>query len=293
MQPVLAVIGGSGFDDWADLAEMVLCDVQTPYGSPSDRVLRARLEQTELLFIPRHGRGHHIPPHRINYRANVCALKKLGATHVVSVSAVGSLREDIRPGDLVIVDQYVDRTHARSSTFFDEDVVAHVGLSEPCCPMLARASLDAARAVGASVHASGTYVCIEGPQFSTRAESQLYRSWHLDVIGMTALPEAKLAREAQLPYVTVATVTDYDCWHPQHDAVTVQAVLEVSRQNTSRVRQLIARLAGSLPPPEQSPASVALKDAVMTPLSNLSQRARERLDWLLPELGSAFSEKTR
>src|SRR5262249_1009064 len=205
--------------------------VNTPYGSPSDTVVRGRIGDTKLLFLPRHGRGHRIPPSAINYRANVCALKKLGATHLVSVSAVGSMKEEIKPGRLVILDQFIDLTKRRVSTFFDAGIAAHVGLADPVCPLLAEATASAAVKAGASVHRGGTYVCIEGPQFSTRAESLVYRSWGMDIIGMTNLQEAKLAREAEICYATIALVTDYDCWHPDHDSVTIDLILANLTQN--------------------------------------------------------------
>src|SRR5580658_6568994 len=196
----LAVIGGSGlydFDGFTDVEEIA---VETPFGPPSDRIVRGRLGETTLLFLPRHGRGHRLAPHEIPFRANVCALKKLGATHLVSVSAVGSMKEEIAPGDLVVVDQFVDLTKRRISTFFDEEIAAHITFADPVCHDLAESLAAAANTTGAKVHRGGTYVCIEGPQFSTRAESLIYRSWGVSVIGMTALPEAKLAREAELPY---------------------------------------------------------------------------------------------
>src|SRR5690349_16636886 len=207
---VLGVIGGSGLYEMGGLTDIEEMDVETPFGAPTDRIVRGRLGDVELLFLPRHGRGHRHPPHLINYRANVCAMKRLGATHLVSLSAVGSMKETIEPGHVVVVDQYLDMTKRRTSTFFDEGIVAHVAFADPVCPALASAAAIAARRAGAVAHEGGTYVCIEGPQFSTRAESHLYRSFGVSVIGMTAMPEAKLAREAELPYATVAFATDFD-----------------------------------------------------------------------------------
>jgi len=282
---VLAILGGSGLYDLPGLERVEEIAVDTPYGAPSDTVVRGYLGNTALLFLPRHGRGHRVPPHGINFRANVCALKKLGATHLVSVSAVGSMKEAIEPGDLVVVDQYVDLTKRRVSTFFDE-IVAHVAFADPVCPLLAGALGDAAGAVhrkgSAGVHRGGTYVCIEGPQFSTRAESLVYRSWGVSVIGMTSMPEAKLAREAELPFATLALATDYDCWHQTAEHVTVEAVLAVMRENVDTARKAIAALAARLPDPAKSNAHRALAGAVMSDLARVPAEARARLEWLLP-----------
>jgi 5'-methylthioadenosine phosphorylase len=277
----LGVIGGSGLYELPGLeaAEEVLVD--TPYGKPSDAVVRGRLGSTTMLFLPRHGRGHRHSPSDINYRANVCALKKLGATHLVSVSAVGSMQERIRPGDLVVVDQFIDLTKHRKSTFFDDGIAAHVAMADPVCPLLAESTARAGEKVGAVVHRGGTYVCIEGPQFSTRAESMLYRSWGVAVIGMTNMPEAKLAREAELPYATVAIATDYDCWHQTEEAVSVAAILAVLRQGLSNTQKLLVELAASLPDPRKSPAFGALAAAVLTDRSMLAPLKRLELDWLI------------
>ncbi len=288
MKRVLGVIGGSGIYDIPGLSEVEEIAVDTPFGPPSDAVVRGRLGDTTLLFLPRHGRGHRVPPHAINYRANICALKKLGAEQIVSLSAVGSMLESIAPGDVVIVDQYIDLTKRRVSTFFDEGIAAHVGFSDPVCPELARAVLSAARRAGATAHEGGTYVCMEGPQFSTRAESRLYRSWGVSVIGMTAMPEAKLAREAELAYATIALATDYDCWHETEEAVTVDAVVAVLRKNAELAKHIVAQLAGDLPDPSRSPASTALEGAIITPPSAISEDARERLAWLV---GRRFEQK--
>ncbi|MEB2312943.1 MAG: S-methyl-5'-thioadenosine phosphorylase [Sorangiineae bacterium] len=281
MTRVLGVIGGSGIYDIPGLTEVEELRAETPYGAPSDALIRGRLGETTLLFLPRHGRGHRLPPHGVNYRANICALKRLGAEQVVSLSAVGSMKDDILPGSVVIVDQYIDLTRRRVSSFFEEGLVAHVGFAEPVCAKLARAALAAARRAGATAHAGGTYVCMEGPQFSTRAESHLYRSWGASVIGMTAMPEAKLAREAELPYATIALPTDYDAWHATEQAVTVDAVLAVLRANAALARRIVAELAGALPDPIASPASSALDDALITPHDSMDAEARARLAWLL------------
>jgi 5'-methylthioadenosine phosphorylase len=280
---VLAVIGGSGLYDAGDLEAPEEVRVHTPFGAPSDAVVRGKLRGTDttMLFLPRHGRGHRTSPSAINYRANVCALKLLGATHVLSVSAVGSMREEIAPGDLVVVDQFIDLTKRRVSTFFDEGIAAHVPFAAPVCPIMAAATYEAAKTTGARVHRGGTYVCIEGPQFSTRAESLVYRSWGVSVVGMTNMPEAKLAREAELPYATLALSTDYDCWHETEAAVTVEAVLAVLGRNVASARATAAELGRRLPDVRESPATGALRSAIMTSRSAIPDEARTRLDWLI------------
>jgi 5'-methylthioadenosine phosphorylase len=277
---VLGVIGGTGMYEIGGLTGVAERAVSTPYGDPSDAVVEGRLGETVLLFLPRHGRGHRVPPHAINYRANICALKLLGATHVVSVSAVGSMRSDIDRGHVVVVDQYIDLTRRRVSTFFDSDVVAHVSMADPVCPALARACAAAATRAGATVHQGGTYVCIDGPQFSTRAESQLYRSWGVSVIGMTSMPEAKLAREAELPYATLAFSTDYDCWHTGEEDVDVAAIVQVLRDNADVSKRIIKELASALPDPTLSPAAKATRNAIVTAPERMTPSARERLSWL-------------
>jgi 5'-methylthioadenosine phosphorylase len=279
--PTLGIIGGSGLYELSALAATDEVTVETPYGPPSDVVVRGRVGDTTLLFLPRHGRGHGVPPGAINYRANVCAMKKLGATHLVSVSAVGSMKEEIRPGDLVIVDQFIDLTKRRISSFFESGIAAHVGLADPVCPLLAEATARAAAKAGARFHHGGTYVCIEGPQFSTRAESRIYRSWGVSVIGMTNMPEAKLAREAELPYATIAVATDYDCWHEAREDVTVDAVIAVLGKSLDVVRRVLAELAEKLPDARKSPAYGALKTAILTDRSLISQVTRAELSWLL------------
>jgi 5'-methylthioadenosine phosphorylase len=281
MPPVLAVIGGSGLYSMSELHDLEQLEVSTPFGPPSDTITRGRIYETTVLFLPRHGRGHGLAPHGINYRANICAMRQLGATHVASISAVGSLREEMAPGDVVVVDQYIDRTYRRVGTFFDSQVVAHVSMADPVCAVLARAAAAAATRAGAHVHSAGTYVCIEGPQFSTRAESRLYRSWGADVIGMTALPEAKLAREAGLAYSTIAIVTDYDCWHTSEADVTVDMVVAVLRRNVELARRIIVELAYALPNVEDSPAALALRGAIITDLASLTDETRASLGWLI------------
>jgi 5'-methylthioadenosine phosphorylase len=281
MARVLGVIGGSGLYDVEGLTQVREERVETPFGEPSDAIVRARLGDTDLLFLPRHGRGHVHPPHRVNYRANVCALKRLGATHLVSISAVGSLKESVPPGDVVVVDQYLDFTKTRASTFFDDGIAVHVSLAVPACPSLAKAGAEAARNAGARVHEGGTYVCIEGPQFSTRAESLYYRSLGATVIGMTAMPEAKLAREAELPYVTIAFSTDYDAWHETEAPVSVESVVAVLRQNVEVAKRIVVGLASRLPDPAKSPATGALRHAIITAPDHIAPEAKARLSWLL------------
>jgi 5'-methylthioadenosine phosphorylase len=281
----LAVIGGSGLYDIEGLTGQTEISVDTPYGRPSDAIVKGKLGNTELLFLPRHGRGHKIAPHAINYRANIAALKMSGATHLLTVSAVGSMKEHIAPGHLVVPDQFIDLTKRRVSSFFDEGVVAHVGFADPVCTLVAGALADAADEAGAKVHRGGTYVCMEGPAFSTRAESRLYRSWGVSVIGMTAMPEAKLAREAELPYAVLALSTDYDCWHESEEDVTVEAVVAVMQKNVAVARRTIAGLSARLPDATKSAAHGALSRAIMTSPSAMSTEAKTKLTWLLPELG--------
>jgi 5'-methylthioadenosine phosphorylase len=243
---MIGIIGGSGLYDLPGLSDTrwVRCD--TPWGAPSDEVFVGRLGEAQLAFLPRHGRGHRIPPSEVNYRANIAALKSLGVTDVLSLSAVGSLRADLPPGSFVIVDQFVDRTFAREKSFFGTGLVAHVALAHPVCARLGD-HLQRALAAQALPHArGGTYLVMEGPQFSTLAESRLYRSWNCDVIGMTNMPEAKLAREAELCYASVAMVTDFDCWHPAHDAVTVDAIVKVLLGNAAQAQRLVVQLADAL-----------------------------------------------
>jgi 5'-methylthioadenosine phosphorylase len=290
MQHVLGVIGGSGVYALEDLDNVEEIEVDTPYGSPSDKVIRGQDKQsgTMMLFLPRHGRGHRVSPSDINYRANVCALKMLGATHLVSVSAVGSMKEEIPPGHFVLADQFIDLTKRRTSTFFDRAIAAHVAFADPVCAHLRSALKAAADEVleqtAVKVHNGGTYVCIEGPQFSSRAESLVYRSWGVSVIGMTAMPEAKLAREAELPYAILAMSTDYDCWHSTEEAVTVDAVVAVLRKNVEHARKVLHALARRLPDPKQSNAAEALRGAVMTRPDLIPVEVKTQLRWLLPNL---------
>ena len=242
----IGIIGGSGLYDLPGLTETGWVTVETPWGTPSDQIFLGRLGDARLAFLPRHGRGHRIPPGEVNYRANIAALKQLGVAGVLSLSAVGGLQEELPPGTFVVVDQFIDRTVGRPSSFFGTGLVAHVSMAHPVCGRLGDHVEAALRAQGVARHRGGTYLAMEGPQFSTRAESLLYRSWGASVIGMTNLPEAKLAREAELCYASVAMVTDFDCWHPGHDAVTVDAIIGVLLANAAQAQQLVASLAAAL-----------------------------------------------
>ena len=231
----LAIIGGSGLYDVEEFKDRELLELSTPWGKPSDQILKTKYNGKEVYFLPRHGRGHFISPSNINFRGNIDALKQLGVTDIVSVSAVGSLKEDLPPGKFVLVDQFIDRTFARNKTFFDEDIVAHVSMAHPTSKGLMDACEESIKKENISYQRGGTYVVMEGPQFSTLAESNLYRSWKADVIGMTNMPEAKLAREAEIRYASVSMVTDYDCWHPDHENVDVQQVIKVLLGNAATV----------------------------------------------------------
>ena len=238
----LAIIGGSGLYDVDEFKNRELIELNTPWGKPSDQILKTKYNDKEVYFLPRHGRGHFISPSNINFRANIHALKQLGVTDVVSISAVGSLKEDLPPGKFVLVDQFIDRTFARKKTFFDEDIVAHVSMAHPTSKGLMNACEESIKKENIPYQRGGTYVVMEGPQFSTLAESNLYRSWKADVIGMTNMPEAKLAREAEIRYASVSMVTDYDCWHPGHENVDVQKVIKVLLDNAAKAKNMIKNL---------------------------------------------------
>ncbi|WP_334149388.1 S-methyl-5'-thioadenosine phosphorylase [Hyphomicrobium sp.] len=264
---VLGIIGGSGFYHLPGLENPRWEKVMTPWGAPSDEILFAEIAGLPVRFLPRHGRGHPVPPSAINFRANIDALKRAGVTDLVSVSACGSLREDLAPGHFVLVDQFVDRTFAREKSFFGPGLVAHVSVADPVSPLLVDAVEKAAQGEGIVYTRGGTYLVMEGPQFSTRAESNLYRSWGMDVIGMTNMPEAKLAREAEICYATVAMVTDYDCWHDDHDDVDVASIVAVMKENTEKAQRLVARLARDFPrqhPPCPIGSDRALGVAIIT-----------------------------
>jgi 5'-methylthioadenosine phosphorylase len=260
----IGVIGGSGLYDMADLTDREEIQLNTPYGEPSGPYLIGTLRGRRVAFLARHGAGHRIPPSDLNFRANIFGFKVLGVERLLSASAVGSLKEEYAPLDIVIPDQFFDRTKGRISTFFGTGLVAHVAFAHPICPQLAALAGDSAASVGAKVHRGGTYVCMEGPQFSTLAESQLYRSWGMDVIGMTNLQEAKLAREAEMCYVTLALVTDYDCWHPGHDSVTVDMIIATLMQNAQTAQQAIANAVEHMPASRSCGCGSALQHALIT-----------------------------
>jgi len=279
--PVLGIIGGSGVYDIEGLADKRWERVDSPFGEASDELLFGELNGRQMVFLPRHGRGHTIPPSEINFRANIDALKRAGATDVISVSAVGSLREHLAPGMFVIVDQFIDRTFARVKSFFGTGLVAHVSMAHPVCSRLGDHIEAAAREAGIEVARGGTYLVMEGPQFSSLAESELYRSWNCDVIGMTNMPEAKLAREAELCYATVAMVTDYDCWHPNHDDVTVDAIIKVLLANADNARSLVKKVVPRLQGDARASACgcrSALEHALITPPDARDPEAVRRLD---------------
>ena len=274
---ILGVLGGSGLYDFDGLSDPSLDEVSTPFGAPSAPVASGRIGSTRLLFLPRHGRGHRYSPSEINYRANVFALKTLGAERVLSVSAVGSLREGLAPGDFVLPDQFIDKTWGRASTFFGDGVVGHVGFAEPTCAAFTAAVAAAAAAGGKRVHRGGTYVCMEGPQFSTRAESQLHRSWGADVIGMTGATEAKVCREAEVCFASLALVTDYDAWHAEEAAVSVEAVIAVLRANVAGAQDIIRRLGDHVASAAPCGCARAAANAVITAPDAISAEARGRL----------------
>jgi len=278
MKPaVIGVIGGSGLYQMPQLAGVREMGIKTPFGKTSDPLIRGRLGGVDLIFLPRHGKGHRWLPTEINFRANIFALKKLGVERIISVSAVGSLREEIAPGHLVVPDQFIDRTTQRPSTFFGRGVVAHVSLANPFCSDLSKVLVTAARQEGAEVHSGGTYVCMEGPQFSTRAESHLYRAWGAHVVGMTNLQEAKLAREAEICLCTLALATDYDCWNDQAGDVEIEHVLTVLKQNVALAQRTIARASAELSEPRSCGCISALKDAIITERARIPKKIRAEL----------------
>jgi 5'-methylthioadenosine phosphorylase len=273
----LAIIGGSGLYEMEGMEDVKGVRVRTPFGDPSDEIVVARLGERKVAFLPRHGRGHRVTPSELNYRANIYALKTLGVERIISVSAVGSMREDIAPLHAVVPDQLVDRTRLRPNTFFGNGLVAHVSFAEPFCPELSDVVYLAAVESGATVHKGGTYVCIEGPQFSTKAESRIYRQWGVDIIGMTAIPEAKLAREAEICYATLALVTDYDVWHESEEAVTVEMVVGNLLKNVALARQVVRSAVPAVPHARGCPCATALADAIITSKDATPQQVKEDL----------------
>jgi 5'-methylthioadenosine phosphorylase len=281
-QPVIGVIGGSGLYEIEELGEVQEVVLDTPFGAPSDVYVTGVLDDVKMVFLPRHGRGHRFLPSEVNYRANIHGMKQLGVERIISVSAVGSMKEEIVPGHIVIPDQFFDRTQGkRASTFFGEGVVGHVQFADPVCGDLGQVLYESAIEAGATVHRGGTYICIEGPNFSTRAESNIFRSWGVDVIGMTNLPEARLAREAEICYATVALATDYDCWHEVHADVSIEAVIAILRQNVATARDIIRAAARRLSGNRSCACGEALKYAIMTPRELIPEATRRKLALLM------------
>jgi 5'-methylthioadenosine phosphorylase len=273
----IGIIGGSGLYAMPGLTDTREIRVKTPFGDPSDPIVTGTLEGRRVAFLARHGRGHRFTPSEINYRANICAFKMIGVERILSVSAVGSLRDDLPPLDFVIPDQFFDRTRLRVATFFGDGIVAHVGFDKPTCTILAAHVADACDTAGVSAHRSGTYVCMEGPQFSTLAESHTYRQLRFHVIGMTNLTEAKLAREAEICYATIAMVTDYDCWHPNHDAVTLAEIIQNLSRNTSNVQRVLREVVRGLPEARSCKCGSALAHAILTDRAAISAATKKRL----------------
>ena len=275
----LAVIGGSGLYDVEEFKERDFLDIKTPWGSPSDQIIKTKFNGKEVFFLPRHGKGHFISPSKINFRANIDALKQLGVTDIVSVSAVGSLKEELPPGKFVIIDQFIDRTFARNKTFFDEEIVAHVSMAHPTSIGLMNACEESIKKENIPYQRGGTYVVMEGPQFSTLAESNLYRSWKADVIGMTNMPEAKLAREAEIRYASVSMVTDYDCWHTDHANVDVQQVIKVLLGNAAKAKNMIKNLIDNFEKhiDPNDPTNNCLDVAIITAPEKRTQKTIEKL----------------
>jgi 5'-methylthioadenosine phosphorylase len=273
----VGVIGGSGLYDMADVTDREEVSLKTPFGDPSSPYLLGMLRSKRVAFLARHGAGHRILPSELNFRANIFGFKLLGVERIISASAVGSLKQEYAPLDIVVPDQFFDRTKARISTFFGNGLAAHVAFAHPICPELAGVASDAVHAVGATVHRGGTYVCMEGPQFSTLAESKLYRSWGMDIVGMTNLQEAKLAREAEICYVTLALVTDYDCWHPDHDSVTVEMIIATLTENAQTAQRAIAETITKLPAARSCDCGSALKHALITRPEAIPEQVKQHL----------------
>jgi 5'-methylthioadenosine phosphorylase len=281
MPDILGVIGGSGLYEMEGLRNVRTVSVKTPFGDPSDAMVVGELDGRTLAFLPRHGKGHRILPSQINYRANIYAMKKIGVKWILSLSAVGSMKEAIRPGDIVVVDQFYDHTKIRPNTFFGDGLAGHIPFADPVCPNLSGISFAAARKVVRRTHRGGTYLCMEGPAFSTRAESRIHRKWGVDVIGMTNMPEAKLAREAELCYATLALATDYDCWHETEEDVSVESILAILRKNVENSRRILREIASRLPGRGSCTCGEALKYAILTERSRIPTAARRKLSLLV------------
>ena len=281
MTAKIGIIGGSGLYSMPGFEEHQELSIDTPWGPPSDKYFVGRLEGREVAFLSRHGRGHRISPSEINFRANIYGMKSLGVERIISLSAVGSLKEEHKPLDFVLPDQFFDRTRGRVSTFFGEGLVAHVSFADPVCPHLSAIVAEACQAAGVTAKRGGTYLCMEGPAFSTKAESNVYRSWGMDVIGMTNLQEAKLAREAEICYVTVAMVTDYDCWHADHDAVTVTDILANLNQNAGNACRVVAAAVARIPETRACKCGSALSHALITDRKTIPESTRKKLELLV------------
>lgn len=278
-EQVIGIIGGSGLYELEGLSDVKSIAVTTPFGEPSDEFITGVLDGVRMVFLPRHGKGHRLLPSEVNYRANIYGMKKLGVTRLISVSAVGSMKEEIVPGHIVIPDQFIDRTNAtRANTFFGNGIVAHVQFADPVCAELSDILFAAAQAAGATVHMGGTYICMEGPAFSTRAESIMYRSFGVSVIGMTNIPEAKLAREAEICYGVIALATDYDCWHESHEDVSVDAIIATIKKNVAMAKAIIKNAVGLINGERACPCSSAMQYAVITDKSVIPDEARKNLD---------------
>jgi 5'-methylthioadenosine phosphorylase len=277
----VGIIGGSGLYEMESIENIETVSLRTPFGDPSDSFIVGRLEGVNVAFLPRHGKGHRVAPSFLNYRANIYGMKKLGINWIIGVSAVGSMKESIHPGDMVIPDQLIDRTVARPNTFFSDGIVGHVGFADPFCPVLSQILYEAGKEGGATVRRNGTYLCMEGPQFSTRAESKLYRSWGVDVIGMTNLPEAKLAREAEICYATIAFATDYDCWHEEAGDVAISDVLRILAQSAKTAQAVIRNVVPKLPAQRTCVCSTALKEALITDRTMIPEKTKRDLEPLI------------
>ena len=281
MQAQIGIIGGSGLYSMPGFEAHEELTIDTPWGRPSDNYVVGKLSGKPVAFLARHGRGHRVSPSELNFRANIYGMKSLGVERIISLSAVGSLKEEHKPLDFVIPDQFFDRTRGRVSTFFGEGLVAHISFADPICPLLADVAFSAARSAGVNAKKGGTYLCMEGPAFSTKAESSIYRSWGMDVIGMTNLQEAKLAREAEICYVTVAMVTDYDCWHPEHDAVTVSDIIANLNRNAENASKVVAAAVAAMPAARTCKCGSALAHALITDRKLVPESTRKKLDRII------------
>ncbi len=277
-EKIVGVIGGSGLYEMEGLEEIQTVSLKTPFGDPSDNFIVGRLEGIKVVFLPRHGKGHRIQPSSVNFRANIFGLKKLGVQWIIGVSAVGSMKESICPGDMVVPNQFIDQTKGRPSTFFSDGIVGHISFADPVCPVLSPILCEAGKKAGATVHQGGTYICIEGPQFSTRAESKLFRTWGVDVVGMTNVPEAKLAREAEICYSSIAFATDYDCWHETAEDVSISEVLRILAQSTKIAKSTIRLAIKHLPETRDCFCSNALKYAMITAKKFIPEKTKKDLE---------------